>query len=316
MRQIGNLPHRAAAQRFASYLVAQGIGAHAEEGNGNWAIWVREEDQLHHARTALAQFVAEPDHPRYRDAERIADSRIREESRKREQARQNTVQMRDRWGTRQSIRRRPLTVAVIVLCGILGLATDMGARQRDANRVYRALMFADPAHFQDPGWGGATLGEKLIDVRRGQLWRIVTPAFLHADMIHLAFNVLMFYQLGSLIEPRQGSSRLALLIFAIAIPSNLAQALVPETWGGTTAFLGLSGVVYGLLGFVWMESRYAPQLGVHLSQTTIVLAVAFMLLGFVGYLPFLANWVHGVGFLVGDALGIASGLYQSRPKRE
>jgi GlpG protein len=106
---------------------------------------------------------------------------------------------------------------------------------------------------------------------------------------------------------------LILLILVLAIPSNLAQAVVPNAWGGTTQFLGLSGVVYGLLGFLWMEGRYAPQLGIHISQSTIALAVVFMLLGFAGVFPF-ANWVHAVGFVLGDALGIVSGLYLSRPR--
>jgi GlpG protein len=172
-------------------------------------------------------------------------------------------------------------------------------------------MFADP-HHRLSGWSGETLEEKLIDLRKFQWWRALTPALLHGGTMHLAFNMVMFYQLGSIIEFRRGSLRLGLLILAIGLISNLAQALAPNDWGGTTQFLGFSGVVYGLLGYVWMKSRYQPELSIFIARSTIVIALVFMLMGFTGTFR-VANWAHGIGFLVGYVIGIVPIIV--RPRR-
>jgi GlpG protein len=301
MRQIGTLSQRSEAVRFTSYLVTQGIAAYPEEANGQWIIWVREEDRLADARSALSDFLADPGHARYQDVERAAETLLRREHSRRESTRQNTVVMRERWRGVPSARRRPLTIALVLLCGTIGLASEMG--NNDQNLVYRRLMFADPVRVHQ-GWRGESLDEKLVDVRGGQLWRILTPALLHLGPMHLAFNMVMFYQLGSIVEYRRGTWRLAVMMLVIALLSNLAQALAPNDWGGTTMFLGFSGVVYGLIGYVWMKSRYQPELGIYIAQSTIVLAIAFMLFGFLGFFR-VANWAHGVGFLVGYVIGIA-----------
>ena len=49
MRQVGSLPDQRDAERFAAYLVTQGIEAHAEQDSRDWAVWVRDEDQLDQA---------------------------------------------------------------------------------------------------------------------------------------------------------------------------------------------------------------------------------------------------------------------------
>jgi GlpG protein len=151
------------------------------------------------------------------------------------------------------------------------------------------------------------VSDKLIDIRAGQVWRIVTPALLHGNAMHLAFNVVMFWQLATMIEYRRGTLTLAWLMLAMAIPSNLAQALLPEKLGGTVFFVGLSGVVFGLLGYLWMKSRFDPASGMFISQGTIFMAFVFLALGFAGMFNAggirIANWCHGVGFVTGILIG-------------
>lgn len=91
------------------------------------------------------------------------------------------------------------------------------------------------------------LFEKL---RQGQVWRLFSPVLLHADLLHLFFNLTWFFVLGKQIELRIGSLRFWWLIFAIAIVSNTAQYLISGP-----AFLGLSGVVAGLTGFIWTRQK-------------------------------------------------------------
>ena len=308
MRQIGTLSDRAQANRFTAFLVAQGISAHSEETDNHWSIWVREENQLAQAKAALAEFIADPTHPRYQDAEKSAGVRAREESAKRDAAKKNVVEMRNRWSSRRPMRRRPMTIAIVLLCSGLFIVSDSGrATDPVANIVHRTLMFSDPIQ-PDAGWRGETLSEKLVDIRRGQWWRAFTPAFLHGHVLHLAMNMVMFYQLAGAIEHRRSTWRLGLLILAIAVISNLFQALVPNQFGGTTQFLGLSGVNYGLFAYLWMKSRFEPELGLYIDRGTVVILVAYLLLGFGGVFNTgsvrIANWCHGMGFLTGAIIGI------------
>jgi len=64
---------------------------------------------------------------------------------------------------------------------------------------------------------------RLVEVRGGEVWRLVTPIFIHFSIFHILFNCMMAYQLGGAIEMNRGSTRLALLVLLTAVPSNLAQ---------------------------------------------------------------------------------------------
>jgi GlpG protein len=308
MRQIGTIPDRSQANRFAAYLLTQGIHAHCEEKDDHWSIWVREEDQLQPAKAAFSEFLADPNHARYQASEKEAQLRARDENAKREAAKQNVVEMRNRWGNRRPARRRPMTIAIVLLCCGLFIVSDSSTGTNPANNtVHRTLMFRDPIQ---PAADGEreTFTDKLRNIRQHQWWRIFTPAFLHANVLHLAMNMVMFYQLAGAIEHRRSTWRLGLLILSIGVISNLFQALVPNEIGGTSQFLGLSGVVYGLFSYLWMKSRFEPALGLYIDRGTVVILVAYLLLGFAGVLNSgdmrIANWAHGAGFVSGIVIGI------------
>ena len=61
MRQVGSLPDQREAERFAAYLVTQGIDAHAEQDTHEWAVWVRDEDRIEQARQSLEHFRVDPE---------------------------------------------------------------------------------------------------------------------------------------------------------------------------------------------------------------------------------------------------------------
>ena len=99
------------------------------------------------------------------------------------------------------------------------------------------------------------------------------------------------------------------------MPSNLAQALVPNNLGGSAFFAGLSGVVFGLLGYLWMKSRFDPASGLYINRGTVFMAVTFLGLGFAGAFNVgdvrIANWAHGVGFATGILIGWAPTAFRS-----
>ena len=86
-------------------------------------------------------------------------------------------------------------------------------------------------------------------------WRLITPIFIHFSLTHLVFNCLWIYILGQKIEVVDGKPIFILICLFSAILGNLMHFY----FSGVSIFGGLSGVVYGLLGFCFsqelMESR-------------------------------------------------------------
>src|SRR5690606_35190828 len=78
--------------------------------------------------------------------------------------------------------------------------------------------------------------EFLYDVLRGQVWRLVTPIFLHFSLIHILFNMMWLYTLGGMIEYVRGSRKLLLQILLYAVAGNVLQLW----WSGNPAFGGMS----------------------------------------------------------------------------
>lgn len=306
MRQIGTLSNVIWAERLTAFLITRGIAAQAEEENGVWAIWVRDEDQLGEAKTAFEQFSADPDAPQYQGAPREAATILGAEAKRREQAQKNVIEMRGRW-RRPGSRRKPLVIAIIVLC--VGVSLLTGFKDNPAGTARRVLGFCDT--MQRTSWDRDKTSDRLVDIRQGEVWRLVTPIFLHGGPFHLICNMIMFHIFGSIIEDRRGTARFALIVFVVALVSNLAQGLAPSSWGpfgGDPFFVGISGVVYGLLGYLWMKTTYEPDSGMFVSGATVAFLLVFMMLGFAGVLDKLlgariANLAHGVGFATGLAIG-------------
>ena len=329
MRQAGILNNERDAQRFAAWLVSQRIEAHAEQEGSGWAVWVRDEDQTTKAREALAHFQVNPQDPKYRDAERSAEQVLRQQEEERKKARGNVVEMRGRWGTGGAIVRRcPLVLAIIGVCILVYLTTSnylqrgpVAGADADAGgaELYYNLLFTDPR---------VGLTSSGIDVwasiRRFQLWRLVTPIFIHFSMSHLVFNMFWLFSLGGQIENRRGSRYMAVLILILAVAANLGQALEASlSQGSGFLFGGMSGVGYGVFGYLLVKVKFDNRDGYFLSQLTIILGLAWFVLCLArsfpemestlgSFIPPIANSAHTVGFFTGMVLAYAP-LFVRRP---
>lgn len=136
----------------------------------------------------------------------------------------------------------------------------------------------------------------LPEISAGQLWRLITPIFLHFAWFHLAFNGIWMWQLGSIIEQRLGPWDLAALVVVIGVGSNVAQFLSTGPLFG-----GLSGVVYGLLGYFWVQGRFNPRFGLVLNNIVVYLMLGWFILCWIGIIPNVANWAHTAGLGLGMA---------------
>jgi membrane associated rhomboid family serine protease len=92
-----------------------------------------------------------------------------------------------------------------------------------------------------------------IGVADGEYWRLVTGAFLHDGIIHIAFNMYILYWLGTMLEPVLGHVRFTALYFASLLAGSFGAILVKPH----TITVGASGAVFGLMAaaFVFQRAR-------------------------------------------------------------
>ncbi len=78
----------------------------------------------------------------------------------------------------------------------------------------------------------------------GEWWRLVTSAFLHANLIHIAFNMLMLWWFGQALESALGRGRFVGVYLVSALAGSAGALLLsPDSYT-----LGASGAVFGILG--------------------------------------------------------------------
>jgi membrane associated rhomboid family serine protease len=170
----------------------------------------------------------------------------------------------------------------VLACGV----TLMSWMGRDVSRLY----LTQAAFFREP-------------------WRIVTCILPHANFrtdgfvgfFHILFNVTMILRFGRLIEEHYGSLLTALFYLVIAVGSGTAQFALDG--GG----IGLSGVGYGVFGFLWVAQRRSREFEGSMDYGTVAT--------FVGWFFFciaatrfnvlrIANVAHGVGGILGALIGV------------
>lgn len=304
MRQAGTLPPDADAERFADYLLTLGIKTRIDDGAGGRIVWIKDEKDLERGRSELAAFVANAADPKYKLAEDGARTIRKELDAKELQYRNNLIDVRRRW-SQPITGRAPVTLTLISISVLVALtALVTGGRIQPGEY----LGIASPVDV-------AAIQGILTEVKQGQLWRLVTPIFLHFGPIHLLFNLLMLQNMGTLIETREGSGRFLALVLVSALISNLGQYFIGELFNlsfwrhaNFSAILfnpnfgGMSGVNYALFGYLWLRSQ-GGRAGFMLHPNTVVMMLGWMVLCMVGVIGHVANGAHVVGLVVGMSAG-------------
>ncbi|MBI1347741.1 rhomboid family intramembrane serine protease [bacterium] len=279
MRHLVTLPRRDHAERFQDFLIARGKKCSLDDDATGTAIWVHDDDDMPFAKTELEKFQASPDAEEYLIARQQADARLKELVAQRKAARRNTVNLSQRWNSRSS-GDCPITIGVIILCVFVFADTWVTGNQRGL----RELLFFST----DSTWSA---------IEGGQYWRIVTPAIMHGGPLHILFNLMWWWQLGGMIERRKGSAALFGMALLIAAVSNTMQFQFGGPW-----FLGLSGVVFGVFGYVWVKGQLDPSDGIGIDQQSALWMLVWFAICWFSNMG-LANLAHWGGLLVGVTLG-------------
>ena len=278
MRKIGTIPNGDHARRFHRYLAGHGIESRVDQQGDQWEVWVLDEDQVPTARGDLDAFYEQPDARRFTSPPPIPEKKpepVVAPARPVRRTRGNP--------------KTPLTVTLIAISIAVTIATNFG-KNLD--------LFAE---FAMTAYGGQFA---FIELRSGQFWRLYTPMFVHLHPLHLIFNLYMCWILAGVIERVKGTWTLLLLVLLIAPISHLAQYVVAGP-----NFGGLSGVLYGLFGYLWMRSVLLPNDGFFIPQIVVVQLIIWAMLGLTGFLH-MANGAHFGGLFAGMALGALPRLWR------
>ena len=172
-------------------------------------------------------------------------------------------------------------------------------------------LFGIPAELYEVLAGG---GVTLEGVEAGEIYRMVTAAFLHFDINHLMGNMLILAVLGYRLERILGSIPYLALYLISAVGANLVSALVyAASRDFAVISAGASGAVFGVCGGMFAVALLGRDAeGLSLQQ--IVLLIALTLVS--GYLSVEVNNVaHISGLVFGILLGLVFYLMKRRPKK-
>lgn len=302
MRQIGSLPTERDARRFIAFLITKSISAEADQvAPESWTIWVRDEDLVNEARADLELYQREANDRRYDDAVGIAAQKMLEAERRRREAASRTIEVSTVF-RRTVTRRQPLVIAISILCVAIYLLSDGNLTPSSWTNDLLFSTINPRVPRGNDGWA---------PILRGEVWRLITPAFIHFSLGHLIFNLLSFRYLGNLVETTLGTPRTGLLLLVFTLAANITQF----AWTQSCLFGGISGTIFGLFGFAWMMSIYRPQAGIVLSQEAVVTTMIFFLLcllrdvpnlgeSIAQILPPIANANHVGGLVAGLITGL------------
>ena len=140
-------------------------------------------------------------------------------------------------------RRAPVTLALVALNIVFFLWTEVNGSSEDIQNMYR--------------WG-AMYGPAITEDH--EYWRLVTAAFLHFGISHIANNMFLLLLMGDRLERALGHVKYLILYLVSAVGANLFSMVLdlrldPETFYRTVS-AGASGAVFGVIGgLLWAVVR-------------------------------------------------------------
>ena len=266
--EVGVIAQKDAALTFADYLVSINIQATVREKlGGNYSVCVDNELALYRARTEFAEFARDPLNRKYKNAA---------------------------WQRGRVLRKRPEIKARGFTLFSMDLVSFTTAVEAVCVIVY-LLMFAARTSVID----ALGLYDSRLISDDFAIYRLVTPAFMHFSIMHIGFNLVMWEAFARPIERYLGTLKLIGLFILIALLSNIAQLWFLPTGA---VFGGMSGVVYGLIGYMAVLSlRKDLPYKLYIPKGLFTVSLVFIALGF--FMDGIANFCHIGGIAAGALCG-------------
>lgn len=280
------------AERLADRLLVAGIDVTVREGaEGGRELWVVDDERLEAAQAVLAR-----DDDDERETRRKAKALRAEQAASHRDHASRSVDLRTRWRGATGTELAPLSTMLVVASVMVAWSTSLG----DPSTPTLQALSIEP-------WLSS---ERFGQVMQGEIWRLVTPMFIHFGFFHLLFNMSWVLTFGPQIERNHGFATM----LALVVLSELAGS-IPQYYATGPSFGGMSGVVYGLFGFVWMHARFGPGSRYVLTDREAVLSIVWLIACGSGWLGPIANLGHAGGLVVGLLMGTPAYVQHLRARR-
>ncbi len=332
MRLIGPFASEVQAQGVLAFLTLQGIASHCEKKEFDYFLWVYREEDVRFAKKIYEEWQENP-----------VDSRFLVQV-----SPEDSIAVKQKFSLFFTQIVVGICAVLFLICAWQEIR--MPVKELGIVPLQQLLFFDDPLRMQNlqdliqqysisslseqsvavqkkfqqaldvPSWKGASdlLAEKIEHktisslpplfekISQGQVWRVFSPSFLHRDFLHLLFNMAWLLILGRVIEARIQMSKMILLIVLLAAFSNISQYMMSGPY-----FLGFSGVVAGLAGFIWSRQKLAPEEEYPIHRSTLLFLFYLVLaLSGLGVVSFFLQTFGGVqlGLSVANTAHVSGGL--------
>lgn len=132
----------------------------------------------------------------------------------------------------------------------------------------------------------------------GEIWRFVTPVFTHAQLWHLAANLLSLTYLGSLVEKYLTKTEYLFVYLGTGIISEIATTIAYSLFRPETIGFGASGAIYGLMGFIITTVVDDKK-----DRLKVLIVVIISAIGVNLFIPNIGNVAHFAGLVSGLVFG-------------
>ena len=278
-------------REFSQYLWHQGIKHRIAEESGQQVVYVATVEDAALVRQQLAGFQPEQWHSSDSPASPDAGPSSSSPSSPYTSARSGHSRMP---GWLKLLLESPVTAALIGACVLVAVISSLGSQAQRVDFLFYPLLSSD---------GVLAL---LADINTpAELLRSLTPMFLHFGELHLIFNMLWLWYFGRQLEAVQPAWVFALLVLVTAFVSNTTQFLFIQY----NNFGGMSGVVYGLVGYTWVIHVLMPRSNLLIRSNMFVVFVAALIVMELLAGSWIATAAHVGGLVSGLLLGLLMVLY-------
>ncbi|MBI6547729.1 rhomboid family intramembrane serine protease GlpG [Xenorhabdus lircayensis] len=276
MIQVTSISNPRLAQAFIDYMATQGIHLAMKPTNEPLLVelWLEDDSQLSLVEQELRHFARDPLNERYQAASWQTGKSSR------------SFQYRNNlnWSTLKS-QSGPLTISMTAICIL----------------VFLWMLIAGTPDVMN--WLAWPNSDQYLE-----LWRWVSHALLHFSLPHILFNLVWWWYLGSQVERKIGAGKLLEITIVSAVFSGWAQSLFSGSHFG-----GLSGVVYALIGYVWLTGEISPKRGVSVPRGLIAVSVIWLLVDYFDVFSLnIANAAHVSGLIIGLLMGLWDNLRKQK----
>ena len=265
---------------FSRFLEGRGIRHRIIEESGQQVIWVNSETAAEFVGQSLNSYLQRPGS--HTDQESTARQGLKLSGK-----RMLAIGLR-------AFGASPVTFTLITVCILVAAASALGSEAGRVSYLFYPVISSD------------SLLPLLADLSSPDvIVRTLTPVFLHFGELHLVFNMLWLWYFGKQLEAIQPVWVFILLVFITGFISNTTQYL----YIGYNNFGGMSGVVYGLIGYAWVIHSFMPYSYLLLNNSMFVFFVAALILMEVIASSWIATAAHVGGLVSGLLIGVAMVLY-------